>query len=305
MVIAFHAVSRGILCSLALGLALLACRHERQRVLAPEVPCSAWGSERGECTGSIEITDLPDPLMVLVQFDYRWAGENAASIEPARWKWDVPREQLDELRASARPRVPCELQFPLHPTSTVSCKTVLMQPNAVKDPEVPLKAREQICPQRLAAPLNPEIADLDPVGVAATFPAEHGAWRRTALEPYPADAEVKARYTKGAQQVQISVRDMIHECTGEDAPNTMLATEHKAGKLAIPRRMMSATSAVLLQPVYGSRDRPRQLVMWIAGRCRITVVGITGTHTDDDFAAAGQVIDVAALQPLCTARARR
>jgi len=316
MVIAFHAVCRVILCSLALGSALLACHHEQVRTRVPDDSCSSWSSDRGECTGSIEVIEQTDPLMAEVRFDYRWAGENASSTRPARWAWLVPREQLDELRATLQPRMACERWYPLHPTLREGCTPVVDHPDGVKYPDVPIEARDRICPRSLSAPLNPEIADLDPSAVTATFLAEHGTWHRTLEDRRAAAPNVQVLFTSGVRQVQITVRDMIHECTGENAPNTMLATEHKVGALAIPRRMMSATSAVLIEPVYGNRDRPRELVMWIAGRCRISVIDLAGDfldseHTlkvglsDEDLATAGEVIDAPALQRVCAARAHR
>src|SRR3569833_2546314 len=103
MVIAFHAVCRVILCSLALGSALLACHHEQVRTRVPDDSCSSWSGDRGECTGSIEVIEQTDPLMAEVRFDYLWAGENASSTGAARGAGRGPRGRRGGRRAARRP----------------------------------------------------------------------------------------------------------------------------------------------------------------------------------------------------------
>jgi hypothetical protein len=269
---------------------LAGCPHGPE---AANVLCSNYRPIRGECMRStIRESEVDDPLLVVFDFTYSWQGE---ATKPYPVAWQVRRSRIDEARAAARERIPCERMVATH-----ACSPAWVLPDlaAVRPPPDPgLRAREQLCPPQHAGPLNPSVGPLPTAEIAAAFLPGAGPWRRTST------SDGEAIYSQDARRVRIVIGDMIHTCTGVANTDLLLDTEAVGEPDTRRERRMTATSAVVVE----WRDpagpwRPRVLVMWLGGRCRISVEPLDPNVVPDDLAIAGRAIDVGRLERVCAMR---
>lgn len=263
----------------------------------------AWRPTVGVCVRS-EIAEaaIDDPLRVQLSFTYTWQGE---PIPPAEIVWFVPRSRLDASRAAARETIACErMTAPGHEPWIWPAADAVAGP-----PWSGLADRERVCPQKLASPLNPGVAGLEPAALAAGLAPATGAWQRIAITS-GADGgapRAEAVYANADEQVRIAIDDRIHACTGDpDAIDVLLETEAITDLHVARSRVLSATSAVVVSWLMGRGDmaRRRQLVMWIGGRCRVEVEYVT-VHPyihPDSLVEVGRAVDVAQLERTCAAR---
>lgn len=218
-------------------------------------------------------------------------------------EWIVPRRRLAEARALAGERLACKRMVAAERNLAAgACAPHVDVYGSLPDPPRPALAdREQICPRAPAQPLNPGVADLDPAAFERAFRSAAG-WQRVGSMSEPG----VAIFARGDVQVRVTARDMIHACTGAAETDTLLDTEHLLEPEALPRRMMSATSAVLV--AWTPTPRPpdalerQRLVMWLAGRCRVTVEPVGWQLDEQVLATAGQTVDVAQLEAPCAQR---
>jgi len=85
--------------------------------------------------------------------------------------------------------------------------------------------------------------------------------------------------------------------------DVLLDTEAAAEPDTHRERRMSAISAVVVE--WRDRDgawRRRRLVMWLAGRCRISVEPLDPDVSIGDLVVAGRAVDVGRFEPMCAAR---
>jgi hypothetical protein len=258
--------------------------------------CTTWRSTPGACTRTaIDETVVDDPSMIRVRFAYVWHGEPTTKMP---FEWIIPKSRLHAVRDSAHDQVTCERM-----TSGPGCRIWLLPEKAARDapPPPPLAAREAVCPPggRSDSPVP-----IDATVLASALGPSTDEWQRTDV----AEANVAgALYTRGVQQVRVTVRDMIRACTGVAGSGELLL-ETEGDAEAIRRRVLSATSAVLLRWPGPPVERA-QVVMWVADRCQIVVESTAPHHVSpkvgvsvEDLIAVGRAVDVARLQTICSAR---
>lgn len=283
--------------ALALVASSVGCGHSCPVESGPVERCIGWKPDRGECTRTLEIIDDPDPLLVRARLELRWIGlPSDRPTHPVSHTWTVPRSKLDAVLDSFPERMTCERVVPIARNLAPGACLPRVELPRIPDVRRTLDERARVCP----GSQNPNVIDLDSTALATVFRPRYGSWQRVG------ESGAGATYESRDRQVRITISDMIHECTGEEATDLLLETEQYVhpGFLAT-QRMLSATSAVLLVQLTNVGPTRKRLVMWIAGRCRITVEQLEHGLYPEQMAAVGHAIDLAKLEPLCAARAQR
>lgn len=240
-------------------------------------------------------TAVDDPLLVDVKFTYTWQGAASASTPARPFHWIVPRSRLPQIRDTSRDRIACERMV-----GDEGCPIwILPEPFARVPPSPPGgEARDRICPPAgRPGDATPLIGDAT---LEAGLLPSTGHWERIGLHDGGA---ANAYYAHRGTRVRVTVRDMIRSCTGAaGSTDTLLDTEEVADPKATRRRVMSATSAVLVRwPHPGMLHRAR-LVLWIADRCRVVVEPVDKGVEPEALVVVGRAVDVAKLEAVCSKR---
>lgn len=253
--------------------------------------CMGYRATPGRCTRTtLDITDVDDPLLMRVRSAYTWQGE---ATPPRDLDWIVPRSRLPAIRDPSRDQIACERMV-----GQPGCPTWILPAReaAVAPPPPPFTAREQVCPAAGIVSTVPPLVESD---LEQAFAETVGAWHRTATQtPDIADAT----YVRGGESIRITVRDVSRLCRVDATTvDVLLDTEGADASDVVSRRLMSATSAVLVRDT-GALGKAR-LVMWVADRCQI-IVELVSAADVEQLAVVGRAIDLRRLTTACAAPSR-